>query len=65
MGQIDRPVIRGSLFPSERPIEEPSSIHKSEATDLGDDGPLASARGVVNGVMFGIILWVVILWAIL
>lgn len=65
MGQIDRPAARVSLPPYARHIEEPSSAQTPEFTDAGDDDPLVSARGIVNGVMFGAVLWAVILWAIL
>ena len=32
---------------------------------LGDDDPLAAARGAVNGALFGSLVWAVVLWALL
>jgi hypothetical protein len=64
MGQIDRPVARESLIPYGRQIDEISSVQDLERTRPSDGDSLASARGVVNGVMLGGVLWAVILWAI-
>jgi hypothetical protein len=65
MGQIDRLVARERMFPYRRRIESPASAQTSTIIGPPDDDPLVAARGVVNGVIFGIVLWAVILWAIL
>ena len=65
MGLLDRPVVRGRLLPYGWPNEAPAGGERPEIASLPDDDPLAAARGAVNGVLWGAILWIVIFWALL
>ena len=62
MGPLDRPSVRESLLPYQRPNEAPAG--GEEVTGLLEDDPLAAARGAVNGMLWGAILWTVILWVL-
>ena len=46
-------------------MDSSALLPDSNVVDLADDDPLVAARGAVNGVIFGLLLWVVILWAVL
>jgi hypothetical protein len=64
MGQIDHPAARDSLLTYEQKIEEPVTVHRSDMLNSSDAAPLVPARGIINGVLLGVILWAAILWTL-
>ncbi len=60
MGPLDRIAASDGLVYRRR-NEVPAQGPRAGIADLRDDDPLAAARGAVNGVFWGTILWAVIL----
>lgn len=65
MGPQHRPTARQGLLHYPGRSEPPATSRLAGAADLYGDDPLAAARGAVNGVLWGAILWAVILSALL
>jgi hypothetical protein len=64
MSPLDRPAAQGHLLSNRG--RNTALPHGSAAEFLNhfDDDPLASARGMVNGVLWGVILWAGIFWVL-
>ena len=56
----DLPLARKHKPLSEKPSEESASSRWSTDGDIGNEDPLAAARGVINGVLLSLIIWVLI-----
>jgi hypothetical protein len=64
MSPLDRLAAQGDLLSYRRGNEAPPRGSKTQWPSHYDDDPLASARGAVNGVLWGIILWAAIFWGL-
>ena len=65
MGPLDRPAAREGLLSYRRRSEAPAEGERTEFANLYGDDPLAAAKGAVIGVLWGAVLWAVILLVLL
>ena len=64
MSPLDRPVRHGDQLSHRRGNEAPLSGSGTGGLSCYHDRPLAAARGMVNGVLWGAVLWIAICWAL-
>ena len=65
MWPLDRSTVQEGPYVPGRRTDAPARYPEAEFAGLGDDDPLAAARGAVNGALFGSLVWAVVLWALL
>ena len=60
MISLDVPLARKQELPAEKHDEESAINDRPTVSDIDDDDLLATARGVMNGVLLGLIMWILI-----